>query len=82
MFSYAFVCLQSKRVDLLHLMLIATRKEIAVKDLEVDVTKDTQDSTDDEDNTTKQRNGKQNGTAQHRVVRRALTDDVSAPLGL
>ena len=68
--------MQSKRVDLLHLMLNATEKKTAVKDLEVDVTKDMHDSTDDED-TTKQRNGKQNGTVQHEVFRRVLTDEVS-----
>ena len=68
-------------MDLLHLMLNATEKEMSVTDLEIDVSKDVQENTDDEDTNNKMKNGKingkQNGTVQHEVYRRALKDDVS-----
>ena len=56
-------------------MLNATEKEMAVKDLEVDVSKDEQDSTDDEDN--KPKKSKENGVPHQETFKRALTDHVS-----
>ena len=58
-------------------MLNATEKDIAVKDLEVDMSKDAQDK-DDED--AKPKNGKEDGVTPRESYKRALTDEVSIKL--